>query len=269
MLENRLRILTSPDGPDEVVILGCGTSGGVPKVPEYWGNCDPHNPKNRRRRASILLKKGTQSVLIDTSPDLREQALSAGLTSVSAVLYTHDHADHVHGIDDLRGFYHASGQKRLPVYSNAETIKTVSRRFDYVFHDQDGYPALCNAHVIGDYEAFDVAGMVVQAFEQQHGYSKSLGFRVGDMAYSTDLNGLSDQAKDLLKGLDLWIVDALRIEPHPTHAHLDMTLKWIDELKPKQAILTHLDWTMDYKAASENLPPNVSLAYDGMKIFIA
>lgn len=249
----------------KVTILGCGTSGGVPRAPLVWGACDPNNPKNHRLRASIHVEEGDTSLIVDTSPDLRQQILNRDIRRLDAVLYTHDHADHVHGIDDLRGFYQDSRQ-RVPVYGDTATLQTLRQRFDYIFESQSGYPAIC--------EACDIAGMEqigdisVKPFRQGHGQGYSLGYRLGHMAYSTDVDALDDDAKDALRGLDVWIVDALRYKPHPTHAHLERTLEWIEELKPKRAILTHLAWDMDYDTLKAQLPSHIEPAYDGMIIEI-
>ncbi len=247
----------------KLTILGCGTSGGVPKIPEYWGACNPSNPKNRRRRASVLVEEGDTKLVIDTTPDFREQMLMAGLKSLDGVFYTHDHADHVHGIDDLRGFFHTSREK-IPVYGDEETISIIKQRFDYIFKSKDGYPAMCNAHILNG--AKKVGDIRMIPFEQGHGNSISLGYRFGDMAYSTDLNRLPETAIEVLKGVKVWVVDALRYDPHPTHSHLEQTLEWIDIVKPERAILTHMTWDMDYDTLKAQLPKGVEPAYDGMVI---
>lgn len=249
----------------KLTILGCGTSGGVPKMPEYWGACDPGNPKNRRRRASVLIEEGDTRVLIDTTPDMREQMLSAGVQSLDAVFYTHDHADHVHGIDDLRGFYHVSRNK-VPVFGDAQTLETLKNRFSYVFRSQDGYPAICSAHTLNGFKR--IGPIVMQPFEQGHGNGISLGYRFGDMAYSTDLDRLPESAFDVLSGVKVWVVDALRYQPHPTHSHLAQTLDWIEKVQPEQAVLTHMTWDMDYETLLGELPDGVVPAYDGMEIEI-
>lgn len=247
----------------KLTILGCGTSGGVPKMPEYWGACDPNNPKNRRRRASVLVEEGDTRILIDTTPDLREQMLSAGVKDLDAVFYTHDHADHVHGIDDLRGFFHVRREK-VPVYGDPQTLDTLKERFSYVFKTQEGYPAICSAHDVGT--AKKVGPITMRPFEQGHGSGISLGYRFGDMAYSTDLNRLPESAYDALSGVKVWVVDALRYDPHPTHSHLAQTLEWIEKVRPERAILTHMTWDMDYETLRRELPDGVEPAYDGMVI---
>ena len=249
----------------KLTILGCGTSGGVPKMPEYWGTCDPSNPKNRRLRASVLVEDGDTSILIDTSPDLREQMLRAKVQNLDAVFYTHDHADHTHGIDDLRGFFHVAREK-IPVYGDEQTISILRHRFDYIFNSQDGYPAMCNADILNGPKTIN--GITMIPFEQGHGNAVSLGYRFGDMAYSTDLNRLPEAAFEMLKGIKIWVVDALRYEPHPTHSHLEQTLSWIDRVKPERAILTHMTWDMDYETLKSQIPDGVEVAYDGMVIDI-
>ncbi|MDA5193849.1 MBL fold metallo-hydrolase [Govanella unica] len=247
----------------KTTILGCGTSGGVPRIGNVWGRCDPANPKNRRRRVSILVEHGGTSVLVDTSPDLREQCLDADVRHLDAVLYTHDHADHTHGIDDLRGLSQTMGGM-IDVYSNRETLDVLQRRFDYVFESKMGYPAICNAHEIKG--PFRVGNIDILPFEQLHGDMTTLGFRFGPIAYSTDVNVMPDAAFAALEGVDTWIVDALRYDPHPTHPHLDLTLEWIARVKPRRAILTHMTWDMDYEELRARLPAGVEPAYDGMTI---
>lgn len=247
----------------KVTILGCGTSGGVPKMPEYWGACDPNNPKNRRRRASILVEDEGATLLVDTTPDLREQMLAAGVKKLDAVLYTHDHADHTHGIDDLRGFFQTTRTK-VPVYGDQQTLDILKQRFDYVFKSQNGYPAICTSHLMSGPKR--IAGISVLPFEQGHGGGISLGYRFGDIAYSTDLNRMPESAFDALKGVKVWVVDALRYEPHPTHSHLEQTLEWIEKVQPERAIITHMTWDMDYETLLKTLPKGVEPAYDGMVI---
>lgn len=250
----------------KAVILGCGTSSGVPRVGNHWGACDPENPRNRRRRSSILVEHAGTRILIDTAPDLREQLLDAGIDHLDAVFYTHDHADHTHGIDDLRHLAYASGG-RIPVYADAPTLGVLMRRFDYVFVSQGGYPAICEAHEIDG--ATSVGSLKVVPFDQRHGDVDTLGFRIGGLAYSTDLNGLPEASFEALADLDVWIVDALRYKPHPTHTHLEQTLGWIERVKPGRAILTHMTWDMDYETLKRELPDGVEPAYDGMVIPVA
>ncbi|MEX1147174.1 MAG: MBL fold metallo-hydrolase [Sphingomonadales bacterium] len=249
----------------KVTILGCGTSGGVPRIGPLWGRCNPDNPKNRRRRVSILVEHEGTQVIVDTSPDLREQCLDAGISRLDGVLYTHDHADHTHGIDDLRAIAHAM-KRRVDVYGNAETLSVLRRRFDYVFSSVSGYPAIANAHEITG--PFRVGALDVVPFQQNHGPIKTLGFRFGPIAYSTDVNVIPEDAFDALAGVRVWIVDALRYDPHPTHSHLDQTLEWIDRVRPERAILTHMTWDMDYNELKARLPAHVEPGYDGLVVDI-
>tara|TARA_R110002167_G_scaffold82959_3_gene225974 strand:- start:696 stop:1466 length:771 start_codon:yes stop_codon:yes gene_type:complete len=246
-----------------VTILGCGTSGGVPRADGEWGVCDPNEPRNRRRRASILVQSAETNLIVDTAPDLREQCLDAGLKRIDGVLYTHAHADHIMGIDDLRAFMLRQRQA-IEVYADAATLGVLTDRFDYVFAGAHGYPAICEPHVIEG--PFAVGDLEVTSFQQLHGGMKTLGFRFGSVAYSTDVNELPEDSKAALRDLDVWIVDCLRPEPHWTHAHLDLTLSWIEELKPRRAILTHMTWEFDYHDLKARLPAHVEPAYDGMVI---
>ncbi|MCH8685266.1 MBL fold metallo-hydrolase [Pedomonas mirosovicensis] len=249
----------------KVRILGCGTSGGVPRVGNLWGRCDPKNPKNRRRRVSILVEDQGTKILVDTSPDLREQLLDAEVKKLDAVLYTHDHADHTHGIDDLRGLYH-SNRRPLECYANEATATTLSQRFGYIFTGFKDYPAIANLHVIDEQSPLAIGPVTVQPFPLVHGGITSIGYRFGKLAYTTDLNAIPAQSEQYLYDLDLWIVDALRYDPHPTHPHLGQTLQWIDKFKPKRAILTHMNWELDYDELKARLPLHVEPGYDGMEV---
>ncbi len=246
-----------------VTVLGCGTSGGVPRIGNIWGVCDPLEPRNRRRRSSILVQSTTTNLIVDTTPDMREQCLDADLMRLDAALYTHDHADHVNGIDDLRGFTVMQGD-RIPVYGNAGTMENLQQRFGYIFASAQNYPPIAAPHVIEG--PFTLGDIDIVPFRQIHGAMESLGFRFGNIAYSTDLNDLPDASFEVLQDLDVWIVDALRPKPHPTHTHLDQTLGWIERLRPKRAILTHMTWDMDYAALCRDLPPGVEPAYDSLVI---
>ena len=249
----------------KVTILGCGTSRGVPSLPESWGNCDPDNPKNRRRRASILVEQGDTTILIDTSPDLREQMLSAKADRLDAVFYTHDHADHTHGIDDLRGFFLRS-KTPTNLYADEETLKVLQHRFGYIFKAKTGYPAICKANELE--WPTTINDLTVIPFLQQHGPINSIGYRVGDIAYSTDVSGLDDAAFEVLDGVKLWIVDALRRKPHPTHSHLDQTIEWIKRVNPERAILTHMMGDLDYQTLCDELPDHIRPAYDGLTLLV-
>ncbi|MGQ3067948.1 MAG: MBL fold metallo-hydrolase [Brevundimonas sp.] len=255
----------------EVVILGSGSSGGVPRGDGDWGACDPSEPRNRRTRCSALIRRhgpdGMTSVLIDTSPDLREQALAAGIRHVDAVLFTHDHADQTHGIDDLRVFAIRTRQ-RIPAWMDAATREALTHRFDYIFESKLGYPAIVEARDIsphGEVWAVDGAGgpVPVVTFDQAHGPIRSVGYRCGPVAYSSDVSDLDEAAIEAVRGCDLWIVDALRYTPHPTHAHLERTLDWIARSGVRKAVLTNLHIVMDYRTLSEIVPDNVEVGFDG------
>ncbi len=246
-----------------VTVLGCGTSGGVPRIGNVWGVCDPAEPRNRRRRSSILVQGKTTNLIVDTTPDMREQCLDVGLERLDAALFTHGHADHVNGIDDLRGFTLLQGDC-VPIYGDDDTIQSLRQRFGYIFASAKNYPTIATAHAIDG--PFTLGDIEIQPFRQFHGGMETLGFRFGNVAYSTDLNDLPEQSFEILADLDVWIVDALRPKPHPTHSHLAQTLEWIERLRPKRAILTHMTWDMDYQTLCRELPAGVEPAYDGLVI---
>jgi phosphoribosyl 1,2-cyclic phosphate phosphodiesterase len=249
----------------KVTMLGCGGSGGVPLFGPDWGRCDPKNPKNRRRRVSVLVEDGDTTILVDTSPDLREQLIDARVSKLDAVIWTHHHADHLHGIDDLRPVNRRM-KRPLDVYGSAATLDHIRRAFPYVFEPippgQLFYkPYLIPHEITGP---FQVGGIPVIPFTQDHGYSTTLGLRFGNFAYSTDVKQLDERAFAALQGLELWIVDALRDEPHPTHSHFAQTLKWIRRVKPRRAVLTHMNELADYTTWAMRLPPDVQPGYDGL-----
>jgi phosphoribosyl 1,2-cyclic phosphate phosphodiesterase len=254
-----------------VTILGCGGSDGVPMVGGAdgrgdWGVCDPANPRNRRTRAGLHVSAGDLSILVDTSPDLREQLLSAGIGRVTHVLYTHDHADHTHGINELRRLGAMNGG-RMPIYGDAETLTRMRRRFGYAFEQHPGrpYPPILDPRLIDG--EFDLGPLRITPFVQNHGFGQaSLGFRFGNCAYSTDTIGFSEASLDILRGLDVWILDCFGERPHPTHAHWALALSWIEELKPRRAILTHMGAALDYETVRRRCPPSVEPAYDGLRI---
>jgi phosphoribosyl 1,2-cyclic phosphate phosphodiesterase len=255
------------------MVLGCGASPGVPRIGGDWGNCDPANPKNRRRRCSLLVQRiapaGATQVLIDTSPDLREQALAAGIGSIDGVLFTHPHADHIHGIDDLRGFV-INMRRRVDVYADAATMARLEEAFGYCFATPPGseYPPILNAHVIRAGEMVAIAGGAIAALpvELVHGRIRSLAFRIGGLAYLPDLSDLEADAELRLQNLDVLILNALRRTPHPSHLSVDQSLAWIERLRPKRAVLTHMHSDLDYETLRRMLPPHVEPAYDGMVI---
>jgi len=255
-----------------VRILGCGSSGGVPRLAEgapNWGVCDPANPKNRRTRCSILVSNGDSRVLVDTSPDLREQLLAARVGRIDGVLITHDHADQTHGIDDLRVLVLNEKGAMIDLWSDHHALNSLRHKFGYIFEQQrgSGYPPIVAAHQLPEpFAPFAIAGIPVVAFGVGHGRIRSLGFRFGPLAYTPDVDALDEAAFAALEGVDCWIVDALRITPHPSHAHLARTLEWIARVKPKRAILTNMHIDMDYDTLMRELPPGVEPGYDGMTV---
>lgn len=260
-------------GEMRFTILGCGSSGGVPRLGGHWGDCDPENPKNNRRRCSMLVERegenGTTSVLIDTTPDLRAQLLDSNTGRLDAVVYTHSHADHVHGIDDLRMIVFNT-RKRLPVWADGDTQNALLSRFGYAFVQPEGspYPPILDIKTISGPFEIDGAGGPIhfRPFRVGHGSIDSLGFRMGDVAYLPDVAEIYDEAWSTLDGLDWFIVDALRRTPHPTHSHLDNTLGWIERVKPTNAVLTNMHIDLDYETVCRETPDNVTGAYDGMTI---
>jgi phosphoribosyl 1,2-cyclic phosphate phosphodiesterase len=256
----------------KITVLGCGTSSGVPRIggPDGagdWGACDPTNPKNRRRRVSLLVEHAGKTILIDTGPDLREQLLSARISHLDAVFLTHDHADHAHGIDDLRQVFHAMGTP-VACYASPATWAVIRPRFSYVFEGTKFYPPTCTATDLDG--PVQVDDLRITGFEQNHGNIDSTGYRIEAqgraVAYSTDVKALDARADAGLANLDLWVVDALRRNPHPTHSHLAQTLDWIAHYRPKQAILTHMDQSMDYADLVAELPVGIEPGYDGQQI---
>ena len=250
-----------------VTILGCGASTGVPAIGPDWGRCDPSDPRNRRRRASVLVEIGPAAILIDTSPDLREQLIDARVGRLDAVVMTHAHADHLHGIDDLRALNRLMGQE-IPLWANSKTLAEIRRRFGYVFDppSEPGrfYKPCLVAHEISG--PFAIDGIAIAPFAQDHGFSTTLGFRIGPMAYSTDVVELDDAAFAALAGVELWIVDCFRRAPHPTHSHLDKTLGWIARVGPRRAVLTHMEQSLDYRELCAELPAGVEPGQDGLVI---
>ena len=275
-------------------ILGCGSSGGVPRPALGWGACDPANPKNRRRRCSLLIEQqsgaflsdvetgsrqdnatkresGTTRVLIDTSPDLREQLLDAEVDHLDAVFLTHEHADQTHGIDDLRAVV-MHMRRRIPFYLNRSTSHDIIARFGYCFETPpgSGYPPILERHGIEAGERRTVTGkggaLALSAFLVRHGNIPALGYRIGNVAYTPDLNDIPDQSLTDLEDLDLWIIDALRYTQHPTHFSVSDALHWIARIKPRRAVLTNLHADLDYEALRQELPDGVVPAYDGMRL---
>jgi len=254
-------------------ILGCGSSGGVPRLGNHWGDCDPENPRNARRRCSMLIEQegqeGITRILIDASPDLRSQLLDAGVGELDAVVFTHSHADHVHGLDDLRMIVFNMRQ-RLPVWADGDTQNALLSRFGYAFVQPEGspYPPILDMHTIqGDLTIEGAGGPVtLRPFEVNHGSIEALGFRVGDLAYLPDVAEIPEDVWPVLAGLDTWICDALRRTPHPTHAHLEQTLEWLQRAAPRRGILTNMHIDMDYQTLVDETPDFITPAYDMMTL---
>lgn len=253
----------------KITILGCGSAPGVPAISSGWGACDPTNPRNRRRRASILVEEGVTRLLVDTSPDLRQQLLDAGTRTFDAVVFTHGHADHIHGIDELREVNRVTA-KPLPAYATRETLDVLQDRFGYAFKGIPPgasifRPWLVPAEVVPG-RCFEVGQISALPFLQDHGGSATVGYRFGDVVYSTDILDLPDAARDVVRGAKLWIVGAFGLAPHPTHAHVAKVLDWIADLKPAQAIITHMSNAIDYEALKARIPSHVVPAYDGLVV---
>ncbi|MGH7097271.1 MAG: MBL fold metallo-hydrolase [Stellaceae bacterium] len=249
-----------------VTVLGCGPSTGVPLIGGKWGRCDPADPRNRRRRVSVLVETRGVTLLIDTAPDLREQLLDAGVSRIDAVLMTHAHADHLHGIDDLRTVNRLM-RAEIPLYADGRALAEIRARFGYTLDPAEAgrfyKPILVPHEITGPFAA---AGVAVVPFVQDHGFGATLGFRIGGFAYSTDATELDEAAFAALAGSEVWIVDCLRREPHPTHSHLAKTLSWIARVAPHRAVLTHMDQSLDYRELSAELPAGVEPGQDGLVI---
>ncbi|MAH83503.1 MAG: MBL fold metallo-hydrolase [Rhodospirillaceae bacterium TMED8] len=256
----------------QVTILGSGSSTGVPGIGVGWGACDPNNPKNRRLRPSILIEEGDVKVLIDTSPDLREQLLNSQIEHLDAVLFTHAHADHLHGIDDLRGINRAMNAP-LNIYADSNTLKIIDERFPYTLVPlPEGanffYKPTLVAHTLLPDQKYHIAGLNIHTFEQDHGFSKTMGFKIGDFGYTTDVVNLPSQAFDILKGVDTWLVGVFSDTPHATHVHVAKALEWREKIQPKRCIMTHLGPQLDFQILQESLPKGAEPAFDLMSFDI-
>ena len=255
----------------KVTMLGCGTSVGIPSLGHMgWGRCDPSNPKNRRQRCAILVQKGEFNLLVDAGPDIRNQLLAAGNPRIHAVLVTHTHSDHIAGMDDLRSFYWPDRVK-IPVYATASTLDELKDRFQYLFFKNERSPTYfepsLEARPINPGDGLDLGGIAVKVLLQHHGRVDSLGFVFdGVFGYSTDLVGMPEESFAELEGLECWIVEALRDTEHQAHAHFDLALSWIDRLKPRRAILTHLGLEADYEETLARCPEGVEPGYDGLTV---
>ena len=254
----------------KVRVLGCGAAGGVPMISRGWGKCDPKNPKNRRTRSSVLIESDGRRLLIDTSPDLREQLLSANVNRLDAVLYTHEHADHLHGIDELREINRVT-RAPLPVFANRTTLNHLKTHFPYVFQSIDierepvFHPWL-EPNLITSGEPFFAAGMQIVPFNQDHEWTTSVGYRFGPFAYSTDVVHLFDSSLSVLKGVETWIVGCLSDKDHPSHASVARVREWVDVIRPKRVFLTHMAVGMDYASLCAELPAFIRPAYDGLEL---
>ncbi|MCO6381473.1 MBL fold metallo-hydrolase [Oceanicola sp. 502str15] len=256
-------------------ILGCGSSGGVPRLPDNWGDCDPTNPRNARRRCSMLVERdgpeGTTRVLIDTSPDLRSQLLDAKVGTLDGVAFTHAHADHTHGLDDLRMVVY-NMRNRVKVWADGATTDDLIARFGYAFVQPAGsdYPPILDLHHIDGPFTVEGAGgpITLTPFEVEHGRIDALGFRIEGLAYLPDVSDIPEAAWPALEGLEVWVLDALRRTPHPSHVHLEKALEWIERAAPRQAVLTNMHIDMDYAAVEAETPANVTPAHDGMILIL-
>lgn len=257
-------------------ILGCGSSGGVPRIGELWGACDPENPKNRRLRCSALVERdgpeGTTTVLIDAGPDMRQQLLNANVSRLDGVVFTHSHADHMHGLDDLRQVVF-NMRERVKVWADSETENDLISRFGYACVQPEGsnYPPILDLHAIRGPVTIDGPGGPISftPLPVNHGQIEAKGFRIGDLAYIPDVLEIHDETWGLLEGLDTFVIDALRYKPHPSHAHLDLALEWITRVAPRHAVLTNMHIDIDYETVNEETPDHITPAHDGMVIEIA
>lgn len=256
-----------------LTLLGTGSSTGVPRVGNDWGACDPNEPRNVRRRCCALVDRVSDNgdltrVLIDTSPDLRLQLLDAGVSRLDGIVYTHDHADQTHGIDDVR-ILALTSRRQIPTWMDANTRATLVSRFAYCFEGAGGYPPiLALQDDLEPYKAVEINGpagpISMMPLDMEHGRIRCIGYRMGGLAYCNDVNVLPDQTLDHLRGLDVLVIDALRYSDHPTHANVEQALAWIRELKPKRAVLTNMHVDLDYRTLKDALPEGVEPAYDGM-----
>lgn len=257
-------------------ILGCGSSGGVPRLGGRWGACDPGNPRNRRRRCSLLVERngpeGTTQVLIDTGPDMVPQLLDAGVATLDAVIYTHAHADHVHGIDDIRQLVY-NARRRMPIWADLATCLALTRRFGYVFETPEGsfYPPIADLYRIEDAVTIDGPGgpITFNPFSVEHGESLALGFRIGGLVYLPDVSHIPDAAWPLIEGAEVFICDALRHDPHPSHAHLALALEWLERAATRRGVLTNMHIDMDYDEVMARTPDHIHPAHDGLQIEVS
>ena len=254
-------------------ILGCGSSGGVPRLGGKWGNCDPNNSKNVRKRCSLLIQRfegeAVTSVLIDTTPDMRQQLLDAKIGTLDAVVYTHEHADHLHGLDDLRMIV-INMNKRLPVYAASRTKKSILERFGYAFETPKGspYPPILDMNDLNSELSIDGPGGVINitTFDVEHGNISARAIKVNNVLYTPDISAFIADTDNALQDIDCWILDSLRYTPHPSHINVQQALEWIKKYKPRRSILTNLHVDLDYEILSAETPEHVTPAYDGLRI---
>lgn len=253
----------------KVRILGCGTSSGVPRIGNDWGDCDPNEPRNRRTRVSIVVEEGDTRMLVDTGPDMRAQLLAVNMGKVDAIVWTHEHADHVFGIDDVRQIFHLRGAP-VPGYARPPTRARLEQQFGYVFHGHHGYPPTVAMADLPD--TLTIGPITIRVVDQPHGAIVSAGMRFESgghaIGYATDFNIMTPAMHALYQDLDVWIVDALRHRPHPTHPHVAQVLDWAAALKPARTVLTHMDQSMDYARLRATLPPGIEPGYDGLEIVL-
>ncbi len=261
--------MTNKSDKLRIVVLGCGGSGGVPYLTGYWGECDPNNLKNHRLRPSVFLQKGNTNIVIDTGPDFRQQMIKLNQwdKTLEAVLYTHAHADHIMGLDDLRAIRFLS-QKPIPIYSDQRTIKKLKKHFDFAFEERmKNYPPMAVAHELPENGQLILGDIHIEWFYQNHGQIKSIGYRIGDFAYCTDVKSFPKESFEKLHGIKTWIVDGLPYEANQ-HADIQDVKKWVDILKPDMTYLTHMNAGCDYDTLCKQLPKNIRPAYDGLEIII-
>lgn len=253
----------------QIIILGCGNGAGVPAIGNHWGKCDPNEPKNRRTRASIAISTENQTILVDTGPDLREQLNRHNIRDIDAILYTHAHADHVHGIDEIRTLSRIH-KKMYAAYGDTPTMDEITQRFNYMFQEMaDGfYPAVLKAYRIEMNEILRLESLEILPFLQDHGTRTSVGYRIGNLAYSTDMKRLDEAAFDALKGIDTWVVDGCGYQQpdNPVHANLKEVFAYNERVGASRVVLTHLAPNMDYHTVTSELPDGYEVAYDGMTL---
>ena len=254
----------------KLIILGSGTSTGVPRIGGDWGACDPAEPRNRRTRVSIVVESDSgQRVLVDTATDLRQQLLDNGIDRIDGVVWTHDHADHCHGIDDLRVLRYGRNAP-VPGFAGAETVRRLRQRFGYVFAGQHGYPTIVQLDTLENVRM--IAGFSVDWCLMPHGPARSTAYRFEadgrSLVYATDFSEITDDMVTLCEGVDCLVVDCLRRAPHPTHAHLEMSMELARRSGAVRTVLTHLDKSMDYATLAAELPNDIDVGYDGMELAV-